>query len=54
MADYGRMYYLLFNAVTDALGLLDEKDPAARLLMQAQQDCEELFIHGDKSEPTML
>ena len=37
MADYRKMYDLLFNDVTDAISLLQ----------RAQQKTEELFISGD-------
>ena len=40
------MYYLLFNAVTDALRLLDKGDLASAQvrLRRAQQQAEELFM----------
>lgn len=43
---YKKMYLTLFNAITDALGLLEEKCPAeaASLLKRAQQDTEEQYI----------
>ena len=43
---YKKMYLKLFNAVTDAVELLSKgKFLAARtLLIEAQRDCEELYI----------
>jgi hypothetical protein len=42
------MYLRLFNAVTDALEALDAERPeeAKRLLVQAQQACEELYLRA--------
>ena len=46
---YKRMYYLLFNAVTDALRLLEkgEISLAQRHHRHAQQQAEELFITAE-------
>ena len=43
---YQKAYFLLFNAITDAL---EESDPAAIkfLLMRAQQEAEEVFMNAD-------
>lgn len=45
---YQSMYLRLFNAVTDALEALDAERPeeAKRLLVQAQQACEELYLRA--------
>ncbi len=45
---YQSMYLRLFNAVTDALEALDAERPeeAQRLLVQAQQACEELYLRA--------
>lgn len=40
MPDYKEMYYTLFNAVEDAI----------HLLIQAQRECEELYIASSESE----
>lgn len=37
MADYQRMYIILFNAMTDAI----------KLLQTAQQTTEDIYIYGD-------
>ena len=37
-------YYVLFNAITDALNALDR---VRELLMSAQQEAEELYIEGE-------
>ena len=49
MPDYGKMYQLLFNAITDALRRLDAGDEiAARaLLIDAQQQTEALYIEAE-------
>lgn len=46
MPDYQKMYYLLFNAITDALTELESTGPdaAVQRLKTAQADCEELYI----------
>lgn len=40
---YKRMYYLLFNAITDALNC-EGKEEADRILKQAQIEAEEIYI----------
>lgn len=40
---YKRMYYLLFNAITDAINI-KEKVVADELLRQAQIKTEEIFV----------
>lgn len=44
--DYRKMYYLLFNAMTDAINCLRQNNAgqAMQILIAAQQDAEELFI----------
>lgn len=51
---YKKMYLTLFNAITDALGLLEEKRPAeaVSLLKRAQQDTEEQYISAPE-EPEL-
>ena len=48
------MYLLLFNAITDALALLEKGNvwDAKKLLVQAQQDTEEIFLswNGDEDD----
>ena len=52
MSDYKTMYYHLFNAVTDALEQIDERDTTAEILRQAQCECEEIYISNNKkAEP---
>ena len=51
---YQKMYTTLFNAVTDALRLLEKGNSAgaAALLKQAQQSTEEQYINaGESSSP---
>ena len=51
MEEYRKMYLHLFNAVTDALGLLEEeKTKAAALVLQrAQQRCERMYIEREEA-----
>jgi len=45
MWDYKRLYFSLFNSVTDAIRYLPEDgQKAAEVLINAQQFCEEKFI----------
>ena len=46
MADYEKMYHLLFNAVTDSLRQMEAMNfgTAAEILKQAQMRCEEMYI----------
>jgi len=43
---YKKMYYHLFNAITDALKLLEQQDFQGALLClaKAQKDTEEMYI----------
>ena len=45
MSVFEKLYLLLFNTVTDALGLMQSghAQAAAELLVRAQQACEELY-----------
>ena len=47
--DYKKMYYMLFNAITDALRLLEENDitGASVKLYTAQYLAEEEYISGE-------
>ena len=47
---YKKLYLKLFNAVTDAIALVDEGRPmtAKDVLIMAQHDCEELFISQEE------
>ena len=49
---YRKMYYTLFNAITDALELMEqgEVEKAKRLLEEAQQASEELYMEGEGDE----
>ena len=52
MPDYGKLYRLLFNAITDALRTLDAGDTitARALLIAAQQQTEELYLEAGDDE----
>lgn len=49
-------YFMLFNAVTDAVAAIEEQNfgRARQILIRAQQDCEEWFLScpedGDEHE----
>ena len=49
MSVYQEIYHLIFNSVTDAIALIQENDPEAarKLLILAQQSCEEIFMDSD-------
>ena len=48
LALYQRLYHKLFNAVTDALALMEEGAflRAGTLLQEAQEEAEELYMQG--------
>lgn len=47
---YKKAYFLLFNAITDALEQLEQKQPfqMRQTLITAQQNAEELIISSDE------
>lgn len=49
---YKKMYYRLFNAVTDAIDALAHNNlPMARwFLVKAQQECEDLYLDSEETE----
>lgn len=49
MPDYGRMYRLLFNAITDSLQAMETGEwiKAEQILKEAQIVCEELYLEMD-------
>ena len=49
MADYDKMYSLLFNAITDALEQIEQQNfgSAKDLLIAAQQKTEEIYITAE-------
>ena len=51
MCDYRQMYLHLFNAVTDALQAIEQKNygQAEALLTAAQQDAEEMYMDGEEA-----
>ena len=53
--DYKKMYFHLFNAITDALRDMENGDPSAagQRLIRAQQETEEMYISAD-DEPAEL
>ena len=46
MPDYAKMYYLLFNAITDALALMEKHriKETKEVLIHAQQNTEAVYI----------
>ena len=54
MVDYKKLYFQLFNALTDALNATD-LDAVQQLLRQAQIDAEETYLQDtDDEEPSAL
>lgn len=55
MPDYKQMYFTLFHAVTDAIGVLQTEGDifkAGLLLMEAQTRCEDIYIEtAQQTEP---
>lgn len=51
---YQKMYTILFNAVTDSLGFLREKDISAAQwrLEEAQRETEAIFINSGEESPS--
>ena len=47
MVDYKKMYLTMFNATEDAIHALENVRQA---LIQAQQDCEELYISAPEQD----
>ena len=47
MVDYKKMYLTMFNATEDAINALEN---VRQSLIQAQQDCEELYVSADQDE----
>ena len=52
---YQKMYYTLFNAVTDALRFMEKGSSAeaAALLMRAQQSAEDQYINTAEEGPRL-
>ena len=47
MVDYKKMYLTMFNATEDAINALENVRQA---LIQAQRDCEELYVSAEQDE----
>ena len=49
---YQKLYFMLFNAVTDAIRHLEKKDAvrAWEVLLRAQQRAEELFLEEEEED----
>ena len=51
MSDYKKLYLILFNAITDALNMIDEsKIKTKTILKSAQKKTEELYIENADSD----
>ena len=50
---YQKMYTTLFNAITDALNMMEDQDYAAAKLrlMSAQREAEEIYISAGEKPP---
>jgi len=51
MPDYKKMYHKMFNAATDAEQLVSQ---AARMMRNAQLECEEMFTEADDTPIELL
>ena len=47
MVDYKKMYLTMFNATEDAINTMEK---VIQSLIQAQQDCEELYISAPEQD----
>ena len=47
MVDYKKMYLTLFNATEDAINTMENVRQA---LIQAQRECEELYVSAEQDE----
>lgn len=49
MVDYEKLYHILFNAITDALELIEQRSygSAERALEAAQRRTEELYVENE-------
>ncbi|MCI9507799.1 MAG: hypothetical protein HFF62_14735 [Oscillospiraceae bacterium] len=47
MVDYKKMYLTLFNAMEDAINTMEN---ARQALIQAQRECEELYVSAEQDE----
>lgn len=56
MEDYKKMYFGLFNAVSDAIVEIEERNygAAKKLLVQAQRTAEEQYLSGGDNEMNIL
>ena len=58
MADYKKMYFTLFNKVTDAIDMLEDTgdiklkkvSDAIEILKDAQIECEDIYINTDEDD----
>ena len=52
MEIYKKMYYRLFNSITDALAALEQQNfgAAAEILRQAQIDSEEIYLDAEDED----
>ena len=48
--DYRKLYFCLFNAVTDALQAIEQQNygQASAILIAAQQETEEMYMDDDE------
>ena len=54
--DYKKLYFHLFNAVTDAIEAIERQNygQAAALLIAAQQETEEMYMDEDDEDESSL
>ena len=56
VSDYRKPYYILFNAITNSLEAIEQRNlfQARLLLIRAQQDAEEAFLQEKGKEAAIL
>ena len=56
MEKYKKMYFGLFNAVSDAIAEIEEQNygAAKKLLVKAQRNAEEQYLSGEDNETNIL
>ena len=49
-ADYRKMYFTLFHAITDAIQNIEQQNygEAMKILVKGQQDAEDIFIETEE------
>jgi len=60
MIRYDKMYYIVFNAITDALEVMEalpqcpEREQLRKILCTAQQNSEQVYVMSERAETVKL